>query len=315
MRSAGGSSLSRWTKILHRNLADKTDNEGDMDARLTARNVKFRKRGIAAFAIIAALAVPSRGAAPKNEKGAACPELAYSLTSYESAGKRIQVEQYRPKRKRKLPILILVHGAAGVLSRRDASGVPEGDNFGEKQFACNGFLVFLPHFLDSTNQASALNRDDMARNYEVWLRALGDAIGHAVKAPHAQTKRIFLFGESLGGYLSISLASQDRRIKAVSVFGAGMPPDITLSRMPPVLIQHGEVDTVVPVSEALILREALKKASRCVDWRIGSIRALGTPPTQRRSQKLQLRHPNFSASIKGLTRQSRVLPAGDEVAP
>jgi dienelactone hydrolase len=153
----------------------------------------------------------------------------------------------------------MVHGAAGILSRRDDFAVPDVDNFGEKQFACKGFLVFLPHYLDTTNQVSALNRDDMARNSEVWLRALGDAIDHAIKVRNAQKKRIFLFGESLGGYLSIALASQDRRIKAVSVFGAGMPPGMTLSRMPPVLIQHGEEDEVVSVSQAIKLRDAIQR--------------------------------------------------------
>jgi len=70
-----------------------------------------------------------------------------------------------------------------------------------------------------------------------------------------------MLGVSLGGYLSLSLASKDRRITAVASLMAGMPPEIVAETtyMPPTLLLHGEADATVPISEALVVESLLKR--------------------------------------------------------
>lgn len=217
-------------------------------------------RRLLALFIIFVPVIGATAAAPQDDqKTVTCPELIYKQGHFRSGGETIEIEEYRPKTKGKLPVVIMVHGAGGVFSRESASDIPEMDNFGEKQLACNGFIVLLPHYLDSTGQVSALNRDDIARKGSRWLDTLLDAVAYAIKLKRSEGRKVFLFGESLGGYLSVALAARDPRIKAVSVFGAGKPPGVTFDRMPPVLIQHGEDDDVVPVTEALKLRAELQR--------------------------------------------------------
>lgn len=62
-----------------------------------------------------------------------CPAIEYDISSYDSHGKRILVERYQPSRDGKFPVVIFVHGAGGVFSRRNPVPMPEFDNFGEKQ--------------------------------------------------------------------------------------------------------------------------------------------------------------------------------------
>jgi carboxymethylenebutenolidase len=186
-------------------------------------------------------------------------EIKYDISSYESGGKRIQIERYQPAKQGRLPVVIFVHGAAGVFTRHGSTGVPETDNFGEKEMASSGYVVLLPHYFDSTGQATVLDRDVISRQWPVWLQALKDALEYVSRMPHADTSRIALYGESLGGYLAIALAARDSRVRAVSEFAAGIPPGQALRNLPPILIQHGEDDDVVPVSEAYTLANELKR--------------------------------------------------------
>lgn len=193
-----------------------------------------------------------------------CPAISFRIDTYRSRGKRIQLEIYRPSITGKLPVVIMLHGAAGVFSRDNVSGVPERDNFGEKAFACRGFLVLLPHYFDSTGQKSALGHDDIEHGSQPWLAAVEDAVTYAMKLRNTDKRRIFLFGESLGGFLSIAVAARTPHVKAISTFGAGRPPDTCLQRLPPVLLQHGEDDDVVSLSDVFRLSGALKTAGRPV---------------------------------------------------
>lgn len=66
---------------------------------------------------------------------------------------------------------------------------------------------------------------------------------------------------SLGAYLALSVASVEPRVKAVVEFFGGIPEALHgFTRMPPVLILHGEQDRVVPVSEAIRLQQLLERS-------------------------------------------------------
>ncbi len=91
--------------------------------------------------------------------------------------------------------------------------------------------------------------------------AISDAITAAQNLPYVDPRRIGMFGLSLGGFHALGLAARDTRIAAVvDMFGA-MPhaaaPDVT--RMPPVLILHGDRDAVVPVRRAYELDKLMAR--------------------------------------------------------
>lgn len=66
-----------------------------------------------------------------------------------------------------------------------------------------------------------------------------------------------LYGESYGGFLAVSIAGDDRRVAALSVYGTALPDNFhpSLRQLPPLLIQQGQDDTIVPVQGALRLRD------------------------------------------------------------
>jgi carboxymethylenebutenolidase len=68
-----------------------------------------------------------------------------------------------------------------------------------------------------------------------------------------------IIGVSLGGYLGLAVAGNDERVGAVVVVCGGLPAVLlgTFTRMPPVLILHGNDDSVVPPSEARALEKWL----------------------------------------------------------
>jgi len=93
------------------------------------------------------------------------------------------------------------------------------------------------------------------------MRVVGDAITFASYNPSVDANRVGLLGFSLGGYLALSVASVDPRVKAVVEFFGGMPEELQgFTRMPAVLILHGKEDPIVPVSEATRLQQLLERA-------------------------------------------------------
>lgn len=70
---------------------------------------------------------------------------------------------------------------------------------------------------------------------------------------------VFLFGESLGGYLSVPLGLRRREVRALSEISGGLPVGYAIDkpRSVSVLISHGTDDTLVPAQNA----EDLKRYS------------------------------------------------------
>lgn len=188
-----------------------------------------------------------------------CQPISYISSTYDSGGKHISVEIYEPTAEGRFPVLIFIHGAGGVISRSQHGGLPDTDNLGERQAACSGYVVILPHYFESSGQAAVLDRSVMATSSKLWLDTLEDSIDYALTLRKVDSRRVFLHGESLGGYLAISLAATDPRVKAVSVFGSGAPPGVSLRGLPPVLIQRGEADDVVPLADAKHLAKELER--------------------------------------------------------
>ncbi len=148
-----------------------------------------------------------------------------------------------------------------VLALYGSGGIREGwADQPSRLLAGQGYSVFVIHYFDRTGTTWA-DRDTTQTNFPVWMGTVGDAITFAAQHTLVDPTRIGLLGFSLGAYLALSVASVEPRVKAVVEFFGGVPEMLHgFTRMPPVLILHGEVDRVVPVSEAMRLQQLLERA-------------------------------------------------------
>jgi carboxymethylenebutenolidase len=165
------------------------------------------------------------------------------VLSYNSQGKNIGVVAYEPQRSGTFPALLAIHGSSG----------PVGSFVGDyaQRLANFGYVVFFVHYFDATGTGYA-SYSAIRTHFQTWLTTIADAISLAERHAKVDSKRIGFLGVSLGGFLSLSLASNDSRICAVASLMGGMPDKFISQarKMPPTLLLHGEADPVVPVSEA-----------------------------------------------------------------
>ena len=82
------------------------------------------------------------------------------------------------------------------------------------------------------------------------------------RRPDVDPKRFGVVGTSLGSSVALSVAARDRRVAAVAEYYGGLPEweDLDLTRLPPVLILHGDADRNVRVQEAYKLEQALRES-------------------------------------------------------
>lgn len=177
--------------------------------------------------------------------------------TFTAAHHTIHVECFQPPGRGPHSIVLLLHGADGLPGR----GLPYREL--ASRLAAQGYLTFLPHYFDATDGAMRPNPLDPVK-FAAWITTISEAIGHALRQPDARDDRVALVGFSLGGYLSVAVASQDARVAAVVECCGGVPGSFVRSveTMPPLLILHGGADPVVPVSEAHKLQRLLEQHGR-----------------------------------------------------
>jgi carboxymethylenebutenolidase len=147
-----------------------------------------------------------------------------------------------PRAAGRFPVVVALHGSGGLYS-------------GYQQFpqmlADRGFAVFLPHFFEATGTAWA-SPNMIREQFPAWMVAVSDALDFAQDQAQSDAQRVGIVGFSLGAYLGLSIGSQQSRVKAVVDFFGGLPDHFAeqVRHLPPVLILHGDRDTVVPVAEA-----------------------------------------------------------------
>jgi carboxymethylenebutenolidase len=174
--------------------------------------------------------------------------------SFTSGGKKIGVEEFIPKSGGPAPAIVVLHGAGGM---------DYGNSYVRQlatALAGNGYATFLVHYFDRTNTSYA--GDEMIhQNFETWLSTVRDAVSYVAKQPRVNSRKIALFGYSLGAYLAVAHAATDPRISAVVELAGGIDPSYArrVERMPPTLIVHGEDDRRVPVERAHELEQLLRK--------------------------------------------------------
>jgi dipeptidyl aminopeptidase/acylaminoacyl peptidase len=191
----------------------------------------------------------------------------------------------------RLPLLVIVHGGPAGVFVRSFTGAPTP--YPVAAFASRGYAVLRANVRGSSGYGFAFRH----ANYKDWgggdYRDILSGVDALIARGVADPERLGVMGWSYGGYMTSWIVTQTRRFKAASV-GAGVTnlmsfagtadipsfiPDYfggeywnvfdlwrTRSAMfnvkgvsTPTLIQHGEADLRVPVSQGYELYNALKR--------------------------------------------------------
>jgi dienelactone hydrolase len=177
--------------------------------------------------------------------------------TFKSRGKDFVVDVFAPEAPGKYPAIVVLHGHGGL-----GEGKRSGCHEAARRLARAGYVAMVPHYFGRA-VPDPKNARKNAQSFAVWERAVSDTVGFAMRRADVDPKRVGLLGFSLGSYVSIGVAARDRRVSAVVENYGGLPEheDLNWSRLPPVLILHGDADKVVSVDSAHALDQVLDEAN------------------------------------------------------
>lgn len=125
----------------------------------------------------------------------------------------------------------------------------------------SGFVVLALDYYAETGPATT-GATDRADKWLRWQQTVRNTIAYLHTLPSVSDRPIGLVGYSQGAFLAVSVASSTPTVRAVvAFFGGGGSINDSLEQeaqgFPALLILHGEADTVVPISAAHRLRDAV----------------------------------------------------------
>ena len=191
-------------------------------------------------------------------------EIVESDETFKSRGKEITVDVFAPGEAGKYPAIIVLHGHGGPGEDKRSWSHDMA-----RRLARAGYVALVPHYFGSLKPDPKNGRKN-ARSYATWTRTVIDSISFASRRRDVDPKRIGVLGSSLGSWVSLSAAARDRRVSAVVEYYGGLPEweELDLTRLPPVLILHGDADRNVSVREAYKLERSLRESGVSYDMHI-----------------------------------------------
>jgi carboxymethylenebutenolidase len=227
---------------------------------------QLRRAPGTAWLVLAAMALPGiTGCAVQLHATAVAPvPFRLKVGHFESEGRRIRVDEYRPEGDGQHPAVIVVHGSSGVHRVFSDTATRYAEALAEQ-----GLLAFVVHYFDSTGNIMAGMSEERI-HYFTWVRVLEDAVTWVRTRPEVDADRVGVLGHSLGGFLAVGAGAFDPRISRVVLFGGGLEPFLArmITRMPPTLVCHGDADGEVSLAEARNLVAFLRARNCEVELRV-----------------------------------------------
>jgi len=148
----------------------------------------------------------------------------------------------------------------GVVVLHGASGWRPSYALYARALADSGFVALAINYFAETGRDTAWGQS--TRMWLDWQAAIGSAVEYLRSLPSVSKERLGLVGFSRGAFLAVSVASSIPGMRAVVDFFGGINTStISLENQtrnfPPLLILHGDADTIVPVRFAYQLGQAV----------------------------------------------------------
>jgi carboxymethylenebutenolidase len=151
--------------------------------------------------------------------------------------------------------VVLLHGAVGWHPELvDLASV----------LADSGFVALAIDYYAEADR-TAVGSAEKLEAWPVYQTAVRNAVSYLESLPSVAGQPFGLVGFSRGAFLAVSVASSTPGVKAVVDFyggggGGPAPLEEDVRDLPPVLILHGDADTIVPLRFAYALRDAVAAA-------------------------------------------------------
>ena len=149
----------------------------------------------------------------------------------------------------KRPVVVIFHGVDGMVGESEKEVRKLAAQIGDE-----GYLVFLPHYLDPAPGSTIMpSRDVMVQRtvqVDTYRPRVTAAANYALSQPETDPTRLGVIGLSLGGGLALWYAQSvaPGTVKAaVDFFGHIGDPSIysNAGKLPPTLVFHNYEDTIV----------------------------------------------------------------------
>jgi carboxymethylenebutenolidase len=204
-------------------------------------------------AVLFSIALLILFAAPRP---AAADDIVVRAVTLPAAEHPVTAQLFTAPGKNKRPAVIILHGRQGI------------DRFSDSYqryamaVAQSGMDAYLLPYYDDADKAQAVAGDAAAHQtfftnrVEAWTLLVRDVVND-IRAGKQNSGLIGLLGFSQGAFLATAVASQDSGIAALVVYYGGIPSLFreTITHLPPLLVLHGDADTLVPLAEGQALAD------------------------------------------------------------
>jgi carboxymethylenebutenolidase len=169
--------------------------------------------------------------------------------------RQVDVTYFRAPGDNPRPVALLLHGANGFDSQI------AGYNRYASELANSGIDAYLVYYYSDADQDRMLRGDDVfVARFASWTRLVAD-LADDLKKQTLSNGKIGLVGFSNGATLSAGVGARDPDIAAAVIYYGAEPFPLTdpVTRLPPLLILHGDADTIIPVEQGRHLADLAKK--------------------------------------------------------
>ena len=181
---------------------------------------------------------------------------------FQSHNKTIHADCYEPTATPPIGSVIVLHGAGGTFF--------DGPAMKRAATACTdrGLCAYVVHYFDGSGVRFTTSDRTLGEHYNEWLAVVQDAVTFAQDRQPDRTRPVFIYGYSMGAFLSLNAASDNPKVGAVAEQAGGVWDNKVerVGRMPPVLMIHGREDRRVTFDKYVpSLEKALRRRGGIVE--------------------------------------------------
>jgi carboxymethylenebutenolidase len=182
-------------------------------------------------------------------------EIAGVHMSLPAKERPVQVTYFRAPGDNPRPAALLLHGAIGFDSR-----IADYNQYAS-ELANHGIDAYLVYYYSAADERAMFGGANIfADRYAAWTRLVSDVASDVLSRADSNG-RIGLIGFSNGGILATGVGARDPAVTAAVIYYGTRPWPLKepVTRLPPLLILHGDADTVIPVEQGRQLADLARQ--------------------------------------------------------